>query len=107
MSNLTLSENMPFGPEINYWKDKLKWIKPLNLFTDLAISDKKSNNKGNSEFVLGKKLREQLIRFSDEQKTTLFVTLLSAYKVLLYRYSSQDDICVGNIVCNDTANSEH
>ena len=106
MSNLTLSENMPFEPEINYWKDKLKWIKPLNLFTDLAISDKKSSNKRNSEFVLGEKLREQLIRFSDEQKTTLFVTLLSAYKALLYRYCSQDDICVGNIICNDTANSE-
>jgi len=107
MSNLTLSENMPFEPEINYWKHKLRWVKPLNLFTDSARSDKKGNNKHSSEFVISEKLKEQLTRFSDEQKVSLFVTLLSAYKVLLYRYSSQDDICVGNVICNAGVNSGH
>ena len=98
---------MPFEPEINYWKHKLRWVKPLNLFTDSARSDKKGNNKHSSEFVISEKLKEQLTRFSDEQKVSLFVTLLSAYKVLLYRYSSQDDICVGNVICNAGVNSGH
>ena len=105
MSNLTLSENMPFEPELNYWTHKLKRVKPLNLFTDSARSNKKSNNKRSSEFIVDEKLRQQLTKFSDEQKVTLFVTLLSAYKVLLYRYSSQDDICVGNVICNAGVNS--
>ncbi|MDO3625447.1 amino acid adenylation domain-containing protein [Mucilaginibacter sp. BT774] len=96
---------MPFEPELNYWTHKLKRVKPLNLFTDSARSNKKSNNKRSSEFIVDEKLREQLTKFSDEQKVTLFVTLLSAYKVLLYRYSSQDDICVGNVICNAGVNS--
>src|SRR5439155_21401670 len=34
------------------------------------------------------------------QGTTLFVTLLAAYAVLLHRYSGQDDIVVGTVSAN-------
>ena len=91
---------MPFELEIGYWKDRLKGLKPLNLFTDSIRSGIKSRNKGTVEFSIDEKLEKQLSQFSDRQKVTLFVTLLSAYKVLLYRYSSQEDICVGNVVFN-------
>ncbi len=107
MSNLTLSENMPFEPEINYWKHKLRWVKPLNLFTDSARSDRKGNNKQSSGFVIDEKLKAQLTKFSEDQQASLFVTLLSAYKVLLYRYSSQDDICVGNVITPDRQQPDH
>lgn len=91
---------MPFEPEVDYWKDKLKWIKPLNLFTDSVRPSAENDNKCSIGFSFDEKLRKQLSQFSDKQKVTLFVTLLSAYKVLLYRYSCQEDICVGNIAFN-------
>ena len=53
------------------------------------------------------KLKKQLSKFSDDQKVSLFVILLSAYKVLLYRYSSQDDICVGNVITHDNQKVDH
>ncbi|HTD40025.1 MAG TPA: amino acid adenylation domain-containing protein, partial [Mucilaginibacter sp.] len=98
---------MPFELEIDYWKDKLKWVKPLNLFADSVRPDAEKDSKCSTSFSIDKKLRKQLSQFSDKQKVTLFVTLLSAYKVLLYRYSCQEDICVGNVICNSKIEPQH
>ncbi|WP_299685984.1 condensation domain-containing protein, partial [uncultured Dokdonia sp.] len=43
---------------------------------------------------------EQLRVYAKEEGVTLFMLLLSVYKVLLYRYSGQSDICVGTTVAN-------
>src|SRR6185437_14384520 len=47
---------------------------------------------------LGKELSAQLQALSNQQGATLYMTLLSAFNVLLYRYSGQEDICVGTPV---------
>ncbi|WP_225000436.1 non-ribosomal peptide synthetase, partial [Cesiribacter sp. SM1] len=47
-------------------------------------------------FSLDKELSLKLEQFSNQQGATLFMSLLSAFKVLLYRYSGQEDICVGS-----------
>src|SRR4030088_2195589 len=43
-------------------------------------------------------LSAELIDLSQQQGATLYMTLLTAFKVLLYRYSGQEDICVGTPV---------
>jgi len=45
--------------------------------------------------ALSKKLTEALKTFSQREGVTLFATLLGAFKVLLQRYTGQDDILVG------------
>lgn len=40
-------------------------------------------------------LKEKLVKLSNKQNCTLFMTMLAAFKVLLYRYTGQNDICVG------------
>ena len=57
-----------------------------------AIQSTKGAVKG---FRIDKELSEQLQVLSQQQGATLFMTLLAAFKVLLYRYSHQSDICVG------------
>jgi amino acid adenylation domain-containing protein len=47
-------------------------------------------------------LQGELERLSSEAGVTLYMTLLSAFKVLLYRYSGQTDISVGSPVANRT-----
>jgi amino acid adenylation domain-containing protein len=42
-----------------------------------------------------KELSEQLNRMAEEKETTLFMVLLAAYYVLLFKYSGQEDIVVG------------
>ncbi len=50
------------------------------------------------KFKVNKILTEQLKAFSLKEDVTLYMTLLTAFKVLLHRYSSQDDICVGGAI---------
>src|SRR5690606_5213882 len=54
------------------------------------------NFKGRrSYFELDESTSQQLISFSRAQKSTLFLTIATITKVLLYRYTQQDDLCVG------------
>ncbi len=41
---------------------------------------------------------KQLLKFSREQRGSLFITLLSVWNVLLYRYTEQKDIIIGSPV---------
>jgi non-ribosomal peptide synthetase component F len=48
-------------------------------------------------FSLGNALTAKLKRWSQQEGVTLFTTLLTCFKVLLFRYSGQTDIAVGTI----------
>ncbi|MDB5024425.1 MAG: Long-chain-fatty-acid--CoA ligase, partial [Mucilaginibacter sp.] len=78
----------------------------MNLFTDHAKPGTQNTNKARIDFLIDEKITKQLSQFSEQQKVTLSVTLLSAYKVLLYRYSSQEDICVGNATLSSEYNKK-
>jgi non-ribosomal peptide synthetase component F len=46
-------------------------------------------------FHVDRELAGQLQKLARQQGATVFMTLLAAFKVLLHRYSAQEDICVG------------
>ena len=46
-------------------------------------------------FSVDEKLSSELVAFSQQQGATIFMTLLATFKVLFYRYTGQQDICVG------------
>ena len=81
--------------KLEYWKDKLEGATALQLPTDYSRPPVLSTNGAITGSKLGKELSGQLQSLSKQQGTTLFMTLLAAFKVLLYRYSGQQDICVG------------
>jgi amino acid adenylation domain-containing protein len=81
--------------KINYWKERLAGVAPLELPTDFMRPAVWSAKGAMAPFKIEKQLSDQLKSFSQEQGTTLFMTLLSALNVLLHRYSRQNDICVG------------
>src|SRR5262249_37099336 len=59
--------------------------------------------KGSTEsFTIPKLLSESLKELSQQEGSTLFMTLLAAFQVLLSRYSGQEDICVGSPIANRT-----
>ena len=47
-----------------------------------------------------RQLAGQLKVLAEEQGCTLFMVLLAAFKVMLYRYTGQNDICVGSPIAN-------
>lgn len=85
---------------IEYWKNKLQDVALLQLPTDYTRPPVHGSQVASVEFVLDKKLSDQIKIFSRQQDTTLFITLLAAYKVLLNRYTGQQDICVGTSISN-------
>lgn len=83
-----------------YWKEHLDKLSILNLPTD-RTRPLRQTYQGKTQFLeLPKSLSEQLEALSQHQGVTLFMTLLAAFKTLLYRYSQQDDIMVGSPIAN-------
>jgi amino acid adenylation domain-containing protein len=78
-----------------YWKQQLQGVAALQLPTDYARPAVQSTKGATAGFVLDKAISDQLVLLSQQQGTTLFMTMLAVFKVLLYRYTGQQDICVG------------
>lgn len=83
--------------QLNYWKQKLGGSLPvLELPTDRQRPVIQSY-RGAREFLhLPRSLSKAVKAFSAEEGVTLFMTLLAAFKLLLSRYSGQEDILVGS-----------
>ncbi|QEM10873.1 non-ribosomal peptide synthetase [Mucilaginibacter rubeus] len=86
--------------KLSYWEEKLAGTTTLELPTDHMRPAVQSSRGSVYEFMIAKEQAEQLKQLSLEQGATLYMTLLAIFKVLLYRYSGQEDICVGTPVAN-------
>ncbi|WP_212004576.1 non-ribosomal peptide synthetase [Chitinophaga sp. HK235] len=81
--------------KLDYWKEKLSDNTPLQLpIADRASTAQSANGAGVS-FTLPGYIADQLQKLSRQQDTTLFMTMLTAVQVLLYRCSGQTDISTG------------
>ncbi|MBO9732433.1 MAG: amino acid adenylation domain-containing protein [Chitinophaga sp.] len=88
--------------KINYWKEKLQGVATLQFPTDYPRPAIQSTRGAIKSFQLDKALSQQLQDLSQQQGTTLFMTLLAAFNVLLYRYTGQEDICIGSPIAGRT-----
>ena len=86
--------------KVGYWKEKLKNVGILQLPVDYHRPAEWSNRGALLRFSIDKFLSDQLHALSKQESTTLFMTLLAAFKVLLHRYSGQEDICIGSPIAN-------
>ncbi|MFC7440511.1 amino acid adenylation domain-containing protein [Laceyella putida] len=81
---------------LHYWKKRLSGNLPvLQLPTDFARPAIPSYAGGRLGFNVDRELTDRLKALAKAEGATLFMTLLAAYKTLLYRYSSQEDLIVG------------
>ena len=87
--------------QFDYWKKQLGDNPPmLQLPTDYPRSGVQ-NYQGKRELIrLSKTLTDKLKTLSQEEGSTLFMTLLAAFKVLLCRYTGQEDVVVGSMIAN-------
>ena len=85
----------------NYWKERLKGSHGgLNLPFDYPRPSVQSFMGGLEDVIISRQLTDRLKTFSSHEGVTLFMTLLAAYQVLLYRYSGQTDIVTGSPIAN-------
>ncbi|HSE17009.1 MAG TPA: amino acid adenylation domain-containing protein [Pyrinomonadaceae bacterium] len=82
--------------QLSYWKTKLgDGSAKIELPTDRPRPKVQSIRGASQSFVLSERLADQLKALSRGEQVTLFMTLLTAFQVLLYRYTGQSDISVG------------
>ncbi|MEM9276049.1 MAG: aminotransferase class V-fold PLP-dependent enzyme, partial [Cyanobacteria bacterium P01_F01_bin.143] len=85
----------------NYWLKQLENApQVLELPTDHPRPAVQTFQGASYPFELDQELTTALKRLSQQQGSTLFMTLLAAFKILLGRYSSSEDIVVGTPIAN-------
>jgi amino acid adenylation domain-containing protein len=82
--------------QTTYWKKQLGGTLPiLELPTDRPRPTDQSFSGAFHSMLLPLELYDALKELSRQEGVTLFMTLLAAFKTLLYRYTGQDDVIVG------------
>lgn len=81
--------------QLDYWKQQLDGNLPiLQLPTDRIPSPIPTHKGDRCYYMLPKSLSNALNELSQKLGVTLFMTLLTAFKILLHRYSGQEDILI-------------
>ncbi|HEX5876035.1 MAG TPA: amino acid adenylation domain-containing protein, partial [Pyrinomonadaceae bacterium] len=87
--------------QLDYWQKHLTGAPPsLELPTDRPRPTVQSFNGARHSFALSSDVSARLVQLSRREESTLFMTLLAAFYVLLYRYSGETDIVIGTPVAN-------
>ncbi|NHC37937.1 amino acid adenylation domain-containing protein [Scytonema millei VB511283] len=89
--------------QLNYWKQQLSGAPPLTqLPLDKPRSPVRTFRGAKQSFLLPKALTAEIQNLCQREGVTLFMTLLAAFKTLLYSYTGQEDISVGSPIANRT-----
>lgn len=87
--------------QLAYWQQQLGDSLPvLELPTDRPRPPIQTFTGSKQTLEFSRPLTEALKSLSQRQGVTLFMTLLAAFKTLLYRYTGQADILVGSPIAN-------
>ena len=87
--------------QLSYWRDVLSGELPiLELPTDRQ-RPAVSTYRGNLKYVfIPEHITGPIMELNRKNRCSMFMTLLAAFNVLLYRYSGQEDILVGSPIAN-------
>ncbi len=89
------------SPEIkiheDYWLEHLgNKLAPLSLPTDFERSTNPDFSGKRVSFFLGEKRTELLRNFNISENSTLFITLLTAFNIILSKRASTEDVIIGS-----------
>jgi myxalamid-type nonribosomal peptide synthetase MxaA len=94
-------QGMALKTRLDYWKQQLAGSLPvLELPTDRSRLAVQNFQGATESFSLSSDLSQALKQISQQAGITLFMTLLAAFKTLLYRYTGEGDIIVGSPTAN-------
>lgn len=86
--------------QLTYWKSRLSGLARLELPADRGRPAVTSFRGADLALHIDEELVTSLRKLSADHNATLFMTVLSAFQLLLHRYTGQDDIAVGSPVAN-------
>src|SRR5262249_9681729 len=86
--------------QLGYWRHRLEGLTALELPTDHPRPASPSYGGANQGMVVERELAEKLRELSRLAGTTLFMTLLGGFDVVMSRYSGQQNIALGTDIAN-------
>jgi amino acid adenylation domain-containing protein len=87
--------------QLSYWRKQLEDApRVLDLPTDRPREAIRIFRGATHSFAISQALSIALNTLSQQQKSTLFMTLLAAFQTLLWRYTGSEDIIVGSPIAN-------
>ncbi|MGE5409772.1 MAG: amino acid adenylation domain-containing protein, partial [Clostridiales bacterium] len=87
--------------QLNYWKNKLEGIVPMiSLPVDHARPAVQTFNGSFVTFEFSEELSQEVKNICRAEGSTLYMVLMAAFQMLLYKYSGQEDFCIGTPIAN-------
>jgi amino acid adenylation domain-containing protein len=86
--------------QLAYWTERLAGLPILDLPTDRPRPPVKGHKGATHSFALDPALSRALKQLCERESATLFMVMMAAFSVLLYRYSGQEDVVIGTPVAN-------
>ncbi|MDH5546984.1 MAG: amino acid adenylation domain-containing protein [Gammaproteobacteria bacterium] len=87
--------------QLSYWRNNLNNMPPLlQLATDYPRPKIQTYNGAVEVVAIDKELTGKLKEVAQANDCTLFMVLMTAFNILLHRYSGQTDFAVGTILAN-------
>ncbi|MBP0020801.1 MAG: amino acid adenylation domain-containing protein [Cyanobacteria bacterium SBLK] len=87
--------------QLHYWQEQLAGVPPLfELPTDRPRPSIQSLQGRSIAFNIDLPLTQKLHQLGQTSGATLFMTLLTAFAILLFRYSDRDDFVIGSPIAN-------
>src|SRR6185436_14017095 len=90
-----------FQEQLDYWQGQLGGELPtLNMPTDFPRNRNRTSDGAMESLLLSNPLTRALRVLAQREDVTLFMIFLAAFKVLLHRYTGQEEILVGSPTAN-------
>ncbi|HGO1816517.1 TPA: amino acid adenylation domain-containing protein [Staphylococcus aureus] len=95
--------NRDLESQKSYWLKQFKDDIPvLDLPCDYSRPTNRSNSGKTLKTVISASLKEKISKFTQQTNSTDYMVLLSAFTILLHKYSRQEDIVIGSPVSGRT-----
>jgi amino acid adenylation domain-containing protein len=89
--------------QLDYWRAQLAGAPPLlSLPSDRPRPPVQNFHGARETLVLSETISDTMTGLGQVEGATLFMTMLAAFKAWLWRYSGQEDICIGTPISNRT-----
>jgi amino acid adenylation domain-containing protein len=89
--------------QLSYWRNQFRTeLVPLHLPSNRPSPAQETHEGAQLSFSLSAELSDRLGRLSRQEGATLFMTLLAAFKALLWRYTGQDSVVVASPIAGRT-----
>ena len=90
------------APQLAYWRRQLTGMSELHLPSDRPRSEIETDRGARRNLVIPRPLTDRLKDLAQQERSTLYMTVLAAFQALLSRYTDQDDVAVGSPIAGRT-----